>query len=101
MADTSISRKLLKDAFVEIILGGLVDEELWKALREGAFAALVLVVRLILLAIFPISVPLVAWMVIHDRERREKQQAEFRIRVRQEMHQNGPAAPSHTTNKEK
>lgn len=92
---------LLKDTFVDIILGGIVDEELWDAMREGAFSIFVLVVRLILLVLFPISVPLIAWMVIHDRKLRDEQQEEFRARVRRERNKLVQSAPSHTTNKEK
>lgn len=84
--------RLLKDSFVDIVLGGLVDDELWRGLREGAFAVLVLVVRLLLLALAPVSVPLIAWMIVHDRRRRAEQDAETRARLRRGLHQNGPGA---------
>lgn len=92
---------LMKDAFFDIVLGGLVDHVMWRALRDGLIGTMALILRILLLALFPISVPLIAWMVIHDRKRREEQQAEFSARVRRDWNKLVKPAPSHTTNKEK
>lgn len=71
----------------------LGHRSMWDDIVTGAWGCFALAIRLLILMLFPISVPLIAWIVVKDKKLRLVQEAEARKRMRAAYLQAyGPAA---------
>lgn len=70
-------------------LKGLVWRETWTDLLFGVAAALLLCSRVVTVLTYPISTPLIAWVLMRETNRREAKATEIRRRMRADMHKNG------------
>lgn len=68
-----------------------VWSDLGRALRDGVWSILFLLVRLGLLLAFPLSIPLVAYLMVLDERKRAAHEIEIRAKLRRGIHQNGPS----------
>ena len=82
-------RTALKDA-ASGSLKAMADRLMWAGILAGAVATVVLLVRLLVLVTFPVSTPLIAWLLILDERRTAEQVEQARARLRRGIHQNGP-----------
>lgn len=57
-------------------------QDLGKAMKLVGMVAVSVVLRLIVLGTAPVSVPLLAWLVVLDNRKREVQEAEARAKMR-------------------
>lgn len=80
------------EAFEISVLGtidGMLDRKMWKCIGGGMLAAFFLLVRCLILVTFPVSVPLIAVLIMLDERKRARDSIEARARMRRGMHNNG------------
>ena len=70
-------------------MDGIIDREMWEDIGAGLFAVFVLLVRCLILVTFPVSVPLIAVLIMLDERKRARDSIEARARMRRGMHHNG------------
>lgn len=63
--------------------------EQWRDIGVGVLALVVQIIRLGILFTFPISTPLIAWLIQLDERKTAIQRAEARARLAEQLHQNG------------
>lgn len=71
---------------------GMADDEMWGRIGLGILAVVVLLLRIVFVLTYPISTPIIAWLLILDERKRDEQVARRRAKMRAGMHQNGPGA---------
>ena len=69
-------------------LYGLVARETWTDLGLGMLAVLVMVLRVAILVTFPISTPLIAWLIWLDDRKFKRDAATTTERLLRDMHRN-------------
>lgn len=82
-------REALKTIAAES-LRNLGEMDMWGDMVAGLVAVFLLAVRLAVLVTFPISLPLIAWLMIVDEQKRAREFEALRAKLRRGMHQNGP-----------
>ena len=70
-------------------LDGMHCRKMWEDIGGGMLASFVLLVRCLILVTFPISVPLIAVLIMLDERKRARDSIEARARMRRGMHNNG------------
>lgn len=82
------ARYYLKVA-VQGTLDAMVCRRMWDDIGNGLLAIVVLALRLLILVTFPVSQPLIAWMLWKSDRINREHLAEARARLRAAMHRNG------------
>lgn len=80
----------LRTAAVESVLC-IADRKAWRTLAAGLYGLLFIALRIVMLVTFPVSVPLIAWLIQHDSHRRLEQAQLARAQLIAGIHQNGRA----------
>lgn len=68
----------------------LTYADTWRDIGAGIFAVSVQLLRILLLVLFPVTIPLFAWLIIRDTKRRAEEEPKRRAALRAGIHKNGP-----------
>lgn len=74
---------------VRVIGWNLSEKHMWTHLRIGVNAGVALILRIAILVAFPVTVPVIAWLLIKEERDRPAREAEARTRLRAGIHRNG------------
>lgn len=81
-----------RDAMKEAAAGSftcLADRRMWSKISSGLLAVLQLLCRLLILAAFPLTTPLFAWLLMRHERKAAAHWEEVRARLRADIHRNG------------
>lgn len=73
------------------ILTGPFDSDIMKGIGTGLYFLWVLVARIVMVLILPISAPIIAWLLLRQDQRVVGDADKARARLRRGIHQNGPS----------
>lgn len=70
-------------------LDGLVMRDTWTEIWIGLLSCIVMAIRVLILVTFPISTPLIAWLIWLDDRKHERDAAAATVRLLRDIHRNG------------